>query len=422
MLIEPSSWVAGGTALAFVIAFGAALIADHVRAVQARRRLGTRILVTGSRGKSGTVRLIHAALSGGDDLVYAKMTGTLAAEIDVHGVEAPTVRLGAAGVSEMPLAVRRAAAQGATVGVFECMAVTPDLIALVQGRMVRAHIVVIPTIRLDHLEEEGLSELDIGMSILRALDRPAIIVTGVTQPHIVEAYRRYAVERGIDLRFVSPTDGTPTVPGHHPVNVELALAVAELRSVPRAVAIERLLAVSTEPRALTVQELAAEGMGLLRLLDLGGANDPQSAREAFEATGLDRATVIPVLVNRWERPLRALSFIGAVVHRFPVVAIAGTLHAYAVGLDRRLITKVERLCDETRFVPLRRRDCRSAATLAAWVERFIASTPEGIPIPRPARTIVLLENTHDPTADALRRLFDRHGVTRAFVPGGRAHA
>ncbi len=421
MPIEPSSWVAGGTALTFVVAFGAALIADHVRAVRSRRRLRTRILVTGSRGKSGTVRLIHAALSGGDALVYAKMTGTLAAEIDVHGIETPTVRLGAAGVSEMPLAIRRAAAQGATSEVFECMAVTPALIALVQQKMVRAHIVVIPTIRLDHLEE-GLSELDIGMSILRALDRPSIVVTGVTQPRIAEAYRAHAAERGIDLRFAVPTANTPTAPGHHPVNVELALAVAELEGVPRAVAIERLLAVSTEPRALTVQELQPEGAGLLRLVDLGGANDPQSAREAFDATGLDRDTVIPVLVNRWERPLRALSFIGAAVHRFPVVAIAGTLHAHAVGLDHSLITKVERLYDETCFVPLRRRDCGSVLRLSAWVERFIASSPEGIPIPRPARTIVLLENTHDPTADALRRLFDEHGVTRAFVPEGRAHA
>lgn len=428
MPIEPSSWVAGGTALAFVLAFGASVIADAVRAERARRSIALRLLVTGTRGKSGTARLIHAALSGGDDLVYAKMTGTFAAEVDVRGVETPTVRLGAAGVGEMPLALRRAAAQGASVGVFECMAVTPSLISLVQQRMVRAHIVVIPTIRLDHLEEEGLSELDIGMSILQALDRPSIVVTGVTQPRIVEAYRAHAAARAIELRFVAPGAQTPAVPGHHPVNVELALAVAELRGVPRAVAIERLLSVSTEPRALTVQEIVTPSVGALRLLDLGGANDPESAREAFEATGLERDAVIPVLVNRWERPLRALSFIGAVVHRFPAVAIAGTLHRYAIRLDHGLITKVERLYDETRFVRLARSDCRSVETLAAWVDRFsaVASTSgrhssDGLS-PRAERTIVLLENTHDPTADALRRLFDRHGITRAFVPEGGLHA
>lgn len=407
--VDLSGWIGGWIALAFVVAYALQLAHDAARCSRARNSIPDRILVTGTRGKSGTVRLIQAALYGGDRLVFAKMTGTQAAQIDVNGNETKTVRLGAASVSEMPRAVLHASLQRAQIGIFECMAVTPSLIDLVQQRMIRAQIIAIPTVRLDHLEEEGLTELEIGMSMLKAVGKPDVVVCGVTQPEIIAAYQQHASSQGFEIIFTAPTPDQPELNGHHPVNIAVALCVAEIFGVDRETALERIRDVSQEPRAITCQRLARADGATLTLVDLGGANDPESSREAFEATGLDRDTVIPVLVNRWERPLRSLSFIGAVIGRFRAVAVAGTLYQFARKLDLSLISKTKRLYDATQFVPLSHRVASHRDQLWGWAEAFPISGDTR------HRTIVLLENTHDPIAEAIRKLFDREAETVELI-------
>ena len=224
--INVTSWIAGWTALVFVILYGVFLSIRARRLVTARGALSTRILVTGSRGKSGTVRLIHEILRRNGLPTFGKVTGTTAVELYPDGTEVPTTRLGAACVNEMPSAVMRANQLGATTGVFECMAVSPSLIELVSDSHIRPHIVVVPTIRLDHLEEEGLDEVSIARSIVDSVGKPGTLVVGVQQPEILEFFRATCRERGITLVEAVPRLGQPVVPGHHPTNVAVALAVS----------------------------------------------------------------------------------------------------------------------------------------------------------------------------------------------------
>ena len=135
--VDFTSWIAGWTALAFVVAYGIFLIRRSSRLKKALDAVPSRILVTGSRGKSGTVRLIHEILRRSGQSAYGKVTGTVAVELYPDGSEHETVRLGAASVNEMPEAMMRSASLGASVGVFECMAVSPDLITMVSNSHIR---------------------------------------------------------------------------------------------------------------------------------------------------------------------------------------------------------------------------------------------------------------------------------------------
>ena len=183
-------WIPGSTSLLFVLGLGAYVVVRGFRLRAARQQIQHRILVTGTRGKSSTVRLIHEALSSLGLRSYGKVTGTTAVELGVGGRQHDTSRWGTIGVSEMVDAMHRARLQKADYGVFECMAVSLPLIEIVQRDMVRADIVIIPTIRLDHLEEEGHSELEIAMNILKAVRQPKVVITAISQDDLIAAYHR----------------------------------------------------------------------------------------------------------------------------------------------------------------------------------------------------------------------------------------
>lgn len=406
--VDFSSWIAGWTALGFVVAFGLFLTLSARRTQRCRDRIEHRVLVTGTRGKSGTVRLIHAALVNNGIPAFAKITGTAASELFVDGSEHPTVRLGPASTCEMNSSLVRASKQNARFGVFECMAVSPSLIELVTQQLVRPEIVVIPTIRLDHLEEEGNDEVEIARTILTASQSANTVVTGVTQPEVIAAFQEIADERELRLIFVTPTDRTPLVAGHHPANVALALEVAKLLGVSEESAVAGMRNVSVEPRARTFNRIQRSDGSELLLIDLSAANDPQSAREARAALGLKREHIAPIIVNRWERPLRALTFISAVYGRFGTVGVAGTLTHWANRWVVREDRRREGHGAHTRFVSLPRRATRSADALWEWTNHFSSMRN------RASRAVVLFENVHDKNADALRWLFERESTEIDF--------
>jgi len=402
--VDFSTWVAGWSALGFVLLFGALVITTSLRARAARLSIPYRILVTGSRGKSGTVRLIHAALAPHRS-TFAKITGTTAKELLPDGTEVPTVRFGAATACEMITSLRRAHKHGAEVGVFECMAVTPSMIHLVQHSHVHATTVVIPSIRLDHLEEEGLTEEEIALSILSSVDNAELIITGVTQPSVLRLYDEYCAERGIQLDVVAPDPNTPVIPGHHPTNVAIALHIATTMGIPFEQAVQGLQQVSMEPRALESWVYTCKDSTRLVLIDIGGANDPESSWEALTQWGLEGSEVVPILVNRWERPLRSVSFFASVRGHFPVIGISGTLTRWISGRHSKSDFRDSRVHEESHYFHLTKKLSGDLESLHAEL------TARGVTGPR--QVVVLIENTHESTADHLRRTFETQA---ALVP------
>lgn len=390
-------WGPGVTAMSFVIAIGISTIVHGRKLFVARSGVAHRVLVTGSRGKSGTVRLIHAALSGTGHPTYAKVTGTTAVELDVEGREVSTARFGTIGVTEVADALTRAHKQGANYAVFECMAVKPDLIKLVQKDIMQAEVVVIPTIRLDHLEDEGDNIIDIGMSILLAVGRPKLIVTGVDQPELMSAYQRYCDAMGIRLVFAFANERSPRITGHHPTNAAIALEVAHHFHVDAGKARAAMQNASHEPENQVIWKLLRMGRDI-NFCDLGGANDPQSSAESVESSGVltEDREIVPLLVHRWDRPLRAVTFANAMSpNRVKAVMVTGSLYPWTRAVLMR------RGFDGDAVLRLTRRRAKKPLRLLEKFNELYPGNEKSV-------TLVSVENVHDPANDVLHKIM--HGT------------
>lgn len=398
-------WGPGITALAFVAAIGVNTVIHGRRLYVARKSIEHRILVTGSRGKSGTVRLIHAALAGTGHLAYAKITGTTAVELDVTGSEISTKRFGTIGVTEIADALTRAHRQAADYAVFECMAVRPDLIELVQKDIMKADVVVIPTIRLDHLEDEGDDILEIGMSILRAVGKPKLIVTGVDQPELMSAFERHCEAEGIRLVFAFASERSPRVDGHHPTNAAIALEVAHHFHVDAGKARDAMKNSSHEPENQVVWKFLEMARDI-NYCDLGGANDPESSAESVMSSGVltEDREIVPLLVHRWDRPLRAVTFAHAISpDHVKAVMVTGSLYPWTRAV------LIRRGFDPAAVLRLTRSRAKRPLKL---LEKFAELYPGN----EKSVTLVSVENVHDPANDVLHRIMHATALEQHLEP------
>ena len=283
-----------------------------------RREAEPVILVAGSRGKSSTIRLIHAALSEAGLRPYGKITGTEASELATDGTEQPTFRLGAPSVTETLGTLRRAhkGSPPADALVFECMAVSPELIALLSDRIVDPDTVVITNVRLDHLEEEGSSPAEIARSLSEAIRPDSLILTGESEPDPLAVIEQRAAE--LDARLVAcDSDAVPAeilgrLPGAHPQNVALTLALTRSLGIADGVAVDGMSGATHEPGEQEIWRRRLNGLEAT-WFDLGAINDPESLSEALDGFGdreLPTAPRIAFVFGRWDRPLRALEFAG----------------------------------------------------------------------------------------------------------------
>ncbi len=373
------------------------------RATRERESVRASILITGSRGKSSTVRLIHAALSRAGLHPYGKITGTEASELSTNGAEHPTFRLGAPSVTETFGTMRRAfrGDPRADCLVFECMAVSPPLIALLADRIVDPDTVVITNVRLDHLEEEGSDRVEIARSLSSAIRPESLVVTGETEAAPLAAIEEQAGD--LDASVVDcdagavPQETLARLPSAHPQNVALTLAVTRSLGIEDEVAIEGMASASREPGDHEIRRRRLDGLEAT-WLDLGAVNDPESLAEAldqFDSMPIPDGPRIALVFGRWDRPLRALEFAGFLrPDAFDGLILAGgPVHPMRTNLldggwhpDRVVIASP--------FDSLR----------PVWT-REVSELTRRIDAEATAVVVASLENEHDGLADRVRNFF-----------------
>jgi gamma-polyglutamate synthase len=243
------------------------------------RRIPTRVLVNGIRGKSSITRLCAGALRGGGLTVVAKTTGTAARFIFADGTEEPIYRkFGIANVVEQIGIVRRAATFHPDVLVMECMAVAPALQEVNQSKLIRSTIGVLCNVREDHLAEMGPTLDDVARSLSRSMPVGGICVTAEVERLPIlreEAARRNCRLFAVDPEAVSDWEMRGFDWITFKENVAIALAVAELLGVDRESALRGMYAAPPDPGVLTVEEYEAGGRHL-RFANIFAANDPES--------------------------------------------------------------------------------------------------------------------------------------------------
>ena len=305
-------------------AFGAVAIVWGVwsrRNVARLQRIPLRVLVTGTRGKSSTVRLIHAALTAGGIPTLSKMTGTASRELDTSGQEHTTNRIGQVSILEMLETVRRSGRRDDVAPqaiVLECMAVTPDLITLCTDDIVRPQVSIVTNALWDHLEEQGTTLTEIAISLSRAMDGADVSITAEHRETTRAILAYEAQLRGCAFDAVSgeevPAEILARLPGAHPDNVAMALAVAAFAGIDRDSAVRGMEGATVEPLpTLPVTSLIGGIEWWYR--DIGSINDTDSLTPALLDARLQMpkdTVTLAILTTRWDRPLRAIQFAASI--------------------------------------------------------------------------------------------------------------
>lgn len=409
--------LAGAASLAYIVAATGAWWWWTARIRRLRARLGAVVLVTGSRGKSSTVRALHAALSADGRLVHAKTTGTAAAELAADGTETPTRRLGGVSVLEilwtMHRALRRVPAPQHLV--FECMAVKPALISLIARRMLVPDVVIITNVRVDHLEDEGSSLDEIAASMATAILPGSLVVTGEEDAGPRGVIEAVAAERSatfVHARIDDIADGVlGRLPNVHPQNVSFVLAVARHLGIDDDVAVAGMERASKEPGE---REFFVDTLGRLEVVytDLGAINDPVSLAAVLDTVAWPvpwSVSRIGLVTGRWDRPLRDLSFVGCLERRHfdGLVLVGGPVHRMRDELlangwppDRIAIPSIPE---------------RSIGAFASRLTRLVAAID-----PTADRVLLVgVENEHQGIADRVRTRFRSGERILVDVGGGR---
>src|SRR2546428_550763 len=205
-----------------------------------------RIHVDGSRGKTGTCRLIGAALRANGLRVVVKTTGKMPVLIDASGnekiIERPPTPT--ANLREQKDIVRLATEQHAQAIVVECMAVDPELRRASENTLIRATLAVITNVRRDHLEVIGP---DIGTGARNLSDVIPPNGTVVTAEHRLlpalqdEAEKRHAKVVTVDPETISDAllESFPYITFKE--NIALALGVSKLLGLDRERSLDGML-------------------------------------------------------------------------------------------------------------------------------------------------------------------------------------
>jgi len=257
------------------------------------------VLVTGSRGKSSVVRLLHAAMQAAGLRTYARITGVVPRELGPEGIRNIS-RAAGAHVGEMRwwLSQLPATARGV---VLENSAITPEFQALA-GRWLKPDITVLTNTLPDHQEIWGPSAACSAKVLAAGVPARGRVVLpeGLAQDdHLLELLGR----RRCRVLFAKPADVRAAQ--HRAVNLGLALAAAEQLGLAPAPSIEAMLRV---PRDRYDFQVASYGGAEVALAF--SANDIASTRKLFESLTWSPDETRLIYNHRSDRPGRLASFIG----------------------------------------------------------------------------------------------------------------
>ncbi len=286
----------------------------------------------GTRGKSGTERLKAALFQALGCEVLVKTTGCEA--MFIHAVpEVPACEVfiyrayDKATVWEQRDLLRLAARLGVDVFLWECMALGPELVELLQQGWMRDDLATLTNAYPDHENLQGPAGIDIPRVMARFVPRGRLFLTAEEQ--MLPILREAAAEGGAELVHVEwrdhallPQDLLDRFPyDEHPRNVALSLKLAAALGVDRETALKEMAdwlipdlgALKTYPEARWRGRRLIFSNGM-------SANERAAFQSNWTRLGLDRHRaddvgewVVTVVNNRADRVSRSMVFADVLV-------------------------------------------------------------------------------------------------------------
>ncbi|MBP1969458.1 poly-gamma-glutamate synthase PgsB/CapB [Virgibacillus natechei] len=227
------------------------------------KRIPTRILVNGIRGKSTVTRLLMGIIKEDKQRVAGKTTGTSPRLFywDKEEEE-PIIRsLQGPNISEQKVMVNKVARRGVNAFVTECMAVNPEYQNVFQERFVKANITVITNVMEDHLDVMGPTIDQIAEAFGRTIPHNGYVVIPPTSYHhyfaeIAESRGSEVVVADTDLIDEAYLTEFPFM--MFAENAAIGLAVADILEIDRDVALRGMLNAPVDPGAMRVHAFGKE--------------------------------------------------------------------------------------------------------------------------------------------------------------------
>lgn len=205
----------------------------------------------GTRGKSGTERLKAALFQGLGHEVLVKTTGCEA--MFIHAIPGQPARevfiyrpYDKATVWEQRDVLALARSFGVRVFLWECMALQPDLVNLLQAQWMRDDFSTITNAYPDHEDVQGPSGWDVANVISEFVPTRGNLLTSEEQ--MLPILKERARERGTTVRVIKPREADLLADdllarfpyAEHPKNIALVAGLARALGVPAAVALAEM--------------------------------------------------------------------------------------------------------------------------------------------------------------------------------------
>ncbi len=255
--------------------------------VRKARVLPLRIAVTGTRGKSGVVRMIYAVLREAGMRVMAKTTGSEPLIIDENGREIRIKRKGRTSILEQKNLLRIAADRSVQALVTELMSIGPETLSAESLKLFKPHLLVITNVRLDHLDQCGTTRDEIACCFAEAIPKNStVFIPEVEMSPVFEEKTRIFQSRLISVKSEEREEKIirEEIPGYEFVqNIRLALKVSDFLGIERDIAYDAMRKVPPDPGRLRVWRL---DLSLPKrtwfLVNAFAANDPESTRQIMD--------------------------------------------------------------------------------------------------------------------------------------------
>ncbi len=231
-----------------------------------------RVLVTGSRGKSTIVRLLHAALQGAGLETHSRITGVVPRELGPRGAR-PILRSSGAHVEEMRWWLRQLPATADAI-VLENSAITPELQNLA-GQWLRPELTILSNTLADHQEVWGPDETSAAGVLVGGVPRKGRVLLPACLAND-EHLLRLLEQRSCTIQFAKAAD----FDGQHYQAVNLGLALEAVRHLGLAMApaLESMSKLSRDS-----YDFHVASVGDAELAMAFSANDIVSTRTLFES-------------------------------------------------------------------------------------------------------------------------------------------
>lgn len=133
------------------------------------KKISSRIMVNGTRGKSTTVKIIYEILRQEKQKVFAKTTGENPIQFLPNGTNKTITRFSTASILENIRLLRRWAHESPDSVVMECMALQPETQFVLSNSIFKPNYILITNIAMDHAEVMGQGEEEIAKTIFQSL-------------------------------------------------------------------------------------------------------------------------------------------------------------------------------------------------------------------------------------------------------------